>query len=95
MLLKNCVDWVCFDLAAQSLGLVVVPLYTADHAENTANILADSEARLLLGLLIEQHQPNHIFPAVHARYRRKSFPSHPDLRRLNRQEVHTWNSGGI
>lgn len=74
MLLKNCVDWVCFDLAAQSLGLVVVPLYTADHAENTANILADSEARLLLGLLIEQHQPNHIFPSVHAHYPRKSLP---------------------
>ncbi len=48
LLLRNCVDWVCFDLAAQSLGLVVVPLYTADHAENTANILADSGARLLL-----------------------------------------------
>ncbi len=48
VLLRNCVDWVCFDLAAQSLGLVVVPLYTADHAENTADILADSGARLLL-----------------------------------------------
>ena len=48
VLLRNCVDWVCFDLAAQSLGLVVVPLYTADQAENTANILADSGARLLL-----------------------------------------------
>jgi long-chain acyl-CoA synthetase len=48
VLLRNCVDWVCFDLAAQSLGLAVVPLYTADHAENTADILADSGARLLL-----------------------------------------------
>lgn len=48
VLLRNCVDWVCFNLAAQSLGLVVVPLYTADHAENTANILADSGARFLL-----------------------------------------------
>jgi long-chain acyl-CoA synthetase len=42
------VEWICFDLAAQSLGLAVVPLYTADHAENTANILADSGAHLLL-----------------------------------------------
>ncbi len=48
VLLRNCVEWVCFDLAAQSLGLAVVPLYTADHAENTADILADSGARLLL-----------------------------------------------
>lgn len=48
VLLRNCVDWVCFDLAAQSQGLAVVPLYTADHAENTADILADSGSRLLL-----------------------------------------------
>ncbi len=48
VLLRNCVEWVCFDLAAQSLGLAVVPLYTADHAENTADILTDSGARLLL-----------------------------------------------
>ncbi|HSR30230.1 MAG TPA: long-chain fatty acid--CoA ligase [Anaerolineae bacterium] len=48
VLLRNCVEWVCFDLAAQALGLAVVPLYTADHAENTADILADSGARLLL-----------------------------------------------
>ena len=54
VLLKNSVEWVCFDLAAQSLGLAVVPLYTADHAENTANILADSGARLLLVGLLDQ-----------------------------------------
>ncbi len=54
VLLRNCVDWVCFDLAAQSLGLAVVPLYTADHAENTVNILADSEARLLLVGYLDQ-----------------------------------------
>lgn len=46
--LKNSVEWVCFDLAAQSLGLAVVPLYTADHENNTSYILADSGARLLL-----------------------------------------------
>lgn len=48
VLLKNSVEWVCFDLAAQSLGLAVVPLYTADHENNTSYILADSGARLLL-----------------------------------------------
>ena len=48
VLLKNSVEWVCFDLAAQSLGLVVVPLYTADHEDNTTYILADSGTRLLL-----------------------------------------------
>jgi long-chain acyl-CoA synthetase len=48
VLLRNSVEWVCFDQAAQSLGLVVVPLYTIDHPDNIAYILADSGARLLL-----------------------------------------------
>ena len=48
VLLKNCVEWVCFDQAAQSLGLVVVPLYTTDNPENIAYILGDCGARLLL-----------------------------------------------
>lgn len=57
VLLKNSVEWVCFDLAAQSLGLVVVPLYTADHTENTTYILADSGTRLLLVGHLDQWIP--------------------------------------
>ena len=48
VLIKNSVEWVCFDQAAQSLGLVVVPLYTTDNPENIAYILGDCGARLLL-----------------------------------------------
>jgi long-chain acyl-CoA synthetase len=48
VLLKNSVEWVCLDQAAQSLGLVVVPLYTSDAPENIAYILGDCGARLLL-----------------------------------------------
>jgi long-chain acyl-CoA synthetase len=48
ILLKNCVEWVCLDQAAQALGLVVVPLYATDSPENIAYILGDSGARLLL-----------------------------------------------
>jgi long-chain acyl-CoA synthetase len=48
VLLRNSVEWVCFDQAALSLGLVVVPLYPSDAPDNIAYILADSEARLLL-----------------------------------------------
>ncbi len=48
ILAPNSVEWVCCDLAAQSLGLAVVPLYATDSLENVAYILADSEARLLL-----------------------------------------------
>jgi long-chain acyl-CoA synthetase len=48
ILLRNSVEWVCFDLAAQALGLVVVPLYTTDSPGNLAHILRDSGARVLL-----------------------------------------------
>jgi len=48
ILLRNSVEWVCFDQAALSLGLVVVPLYPSDAPDNIAYILADSGARLLL-----------------------------------------------
>lgn len=48
VMLNNCIEWVCFDQAAQSLGLVTVSLYTTDTAENIAYILADAGARLLL-----------------------------------------------
>ncbi|MGF7212989.1 long-chain acyl-CoA synthetase [Skermanella aerolata] len=47
-LLRNSVEWVCFDLAAQSLGLVMVPLFPTDTPGNIAYVLADSGARLLL-----------------------------------------------
>ena len=48
VLLRNSVEWVCFDQASLSLGLVVVPLYPSDAPDNIAYILADSGARLLL-----------------------------------------------
>ncbi|HET7060863.1 MAG TPA: long-chain fatty acid--CoA ligase [Nitrosospira sp.] len=48
ILLRNSVEWVGFDQAALSLGLVVVPLYPSDSPDNIAYILADSGARLLL-----------------------------------------------
>jgi long-chain acyl-CoA synthetase len=48
ILLRNSVEWVCFDQAAQSLGLAVVPLYVTDNPENIAYILRDSDARALL-----------------------------------------------
>mgnify|MGYP001263730047 CR=1 FL=1 len=54
IMLRNCPEWVIFDQAALGLGLVVVPIYTEDRAENTAYILIDSGAKLLL--LEEQKQ---------------------------------------
>jgi long-chain acyl-CoA synthetase len=48
IMLRNCREWACFDLAAQSLGLVTVPLYTNDRPDNVAYILEHAGARLLL-----------------------------------------------
>lgn len=48
LLLPNCLEWVCFEQAALSLGLVVVPLYNWDSPGNIGYILRDSGTRLLL-----------------------------------------------
>ena len=45
---RNCREWVCCELAALGLGLVVVPLYANDRAENAAYILRDAGAKWLL-----------------------------------------------
>lgn len=45
--LKNCKEWVFFDMAAMGLGLVVVPLYPDDRPDNVAYILQDADVKLL------------------------------------------------
>jgi len=56
LMLRNCPQWVMFDQAAMSLGLVVVPLYTVDRAENIAYIVNDSQAKIFLFETAEQWQ---------------------------------------
>ena len=46
--MKNGVQWVIADLAAHCSGLVVVPLYVDDNADNISWCLQDSGARLLV-----------------------------------------------
>lgn len=46
--LRNSVEWAACDIAALGLGLIVVPLYANDRADNAAFILRDSGARFLL-----------------------------------------------
>ncbi len=48
IMLRNCPQWVMFDQAAASLGLVTVPLYTIDRADNIAYIINDAQAKVLL-----------------------------------------------
>ena len=46
--IPNGIDWVAFDIAAMAAGLITVPLYAYDSVANTAHILANSGARLIL-----------------------------------------------
>ena len=48
VMVRNCPEWMMFDQAALANGLVVVPLYTQDRAENIAYILRNAGVRLLL-----------------------------------------------
>jgi long-chain acyl-CoA synthetase len=48
ILLRNCPEWVFFEQAALSLGLVVVPFYTDDRPDNLGYIIEDAGIRLIL-----------------------------------------------
>ena len=48
VIMQNCPEWVMFDQAALANGLVVVPLYTQDRAENAAYILQNAGVKVLL-----------------------------------------------
>lgn len=48
ILVRNCPEWVMMDQAALGLGLVTVPLFVDDRAENAAFILEDAAVKLLL-----------------------------------------------
>lgn len=54
VMMRNCPQWIFFDQAAMSLGLVVVPLYTVDRADNIAYIVNDSNVKVLLFETAEQ-----------------------------------------
>ncbi len=48
IMLRNCPQWVMFEQAAMSLGLVVVPLYVVDRPDNVAYIINNAEVKVLL-----------------------------------------------
>ena len=56
IMLRNCPQWVMFEQAAMSLGLVVVPFYVVDRPENTAYVVNDAQVKILLFESGEQWQ---------------------------------------
>lgn len=59
IMLRNCPQWIMFDQAAASLGLIVVPLYTVDRADNIAYIVNNATVKLLFFETAEQWQTLH------------------------------------
>lgn len=56
VMLRNCPQWVMFEQAAMSLGLVVVPLYTVDRPDSLAYIINNAQVKVLLFETDEQWQ---------------------------------------
>lgn len=46
--LRNCPEWVMFDIAALMRKLVVVPLYTQDRPENVSYVVNDADCKLMV-----------------------------------------------
>ena len=46
IMMRNCPDWVIFDQAAYSLGLIVVPIYTNDRPDNIRYILGNANVKI-------------------------------------------------
>ncbi|VAW90771.1 Long-chain-fatty-acid--CoA ligase [hydrothermal vent metagenome] len=54
IMLPNCIEWIICDQAAFNLGLVVVPLYINDRAENTGYIIKETQVKLIVFKTDEQ-----------------------------------------
>ncbi len=48
VMLRNCPQWVIFEQAALSLGLVLVPIFAEDRPDNVAFIINDAQVKVLL-----------------------------------------------
>jgi len=48
IILRNCLEWIVFDLAALGLGLVTVPLFADDRPSNIHHILKETGSKLIL-----------------------------------------------
>ena len=48
IMMQNCPEWMMCDQATLANGLVVVPLYTQDRAENVAYILQNAGVKVLV-----------------------------------------------
>lgn len=72
IMMGNCPEWVIFDQAAYSLGLVVVPVYTNDRTENIRYILENANVKIFFiedpsickDLITDEHNIDNILRIV-------------------------------
>lgn len=57
----NCPEWVMFEQAALGLGLVVVPLYPNDRADNISYIVNDADIQVVL---VAGHEQCNLFDSI-------------------------------
>ncbi len=62
IMLPNCPEWVAFDQAALSLGLIVVPLFANDRPANIGHICFNTETKILLCPIIDTWR--HLAPVL-------------------------------
>lgn len=85
--LRNCKEWVFFDQAAMSLGLVVVPLYPDDRPDNVAYILQDADVKCLF--LQSTNQWKRLKPSLSGNHRlERVIIQHDDETKLDAPAVY-------
>lgn len=57
----NCPEWIMFEQAALGLGLVVVPLYPNDRADNISYIVNDADIQVVL---VAGHEQCNLFDSI-------------------------------
>jgi len=89
-MLRNCPEWIFFDQAALSLGLVVVPLYTVDRPENVAYICNNADIQVFLFESQEQWMEIKTVSAQLALKRFVSLDNFQDNSEARLQSAHDW-----
>jgi len=93
---RNSRLWVMFDQAALALGLVVVPIYTDDRADNVKYILEHSGSKLLLiGGSLQWERLHKQVKGVKSLKRIVSISDCSDFDDKRLLELETWLSTGV
>jgi len=86
IMLRNCPEWVMFDIAAMACGLVTVPLYTNDRSENVAYVVEDAGVKVLLLQNERQWRELSKVPSIQSALQRIVYADAADVDEKNSQQ---------